>query len=111
MRGNVTLHGTKQVKLVKRLALIVAAMAISCTAAAAGIDSRTYSCADLQALISARGFVFVSQPAFGDFVVANASYCSGGRLTELRSVPTTDNPECLVNYCAGRNGGGAGGGN
>jgi hypothetical protein len=73
---------------------------------AAGVDSRAYTCAALQSMIAARGFVFISQPAFGDFVVANVSYCSGGggggSILELRSVPTSDSPEYLVNYCDSR---------
>jgi hypothetical protein len=83
------------------LALTVGAIALSSSACAAGIDSRGYSCADLQALITAKRFVFINNPNFGDFVVADASYCGGGGSARLvrRSVPTTDNPECLVNYC------------
>jgi hypothetical protein len=87
---------------VERLALVLVAMALSTATFAAGIDSRTYTCADLQALIEAKRFVFISQPAFGDFVVSNVSYCPGGNVIELRSVPTTDRPECLVNYCVDR---------
>jgi hypothetical protein len=81
-------------------------MALSSSTFAAGIDSRVLTCANLQALITAKGFVFISQPAFGDFVVSNGYYCSGGSSIQTRSVPTTDNPECLVNYCVGRNQGG-----
>ena len=51
-------------------------------------------------------YVYINNPSFRDFVVANASYCSGGEIIQLRSVPTRDNPECLVNYCRGRGGGG-----
>ena len=86
--------------------LILGAMALSSSTFAAGIDSRVYTCANLQAMIVAQRFVFISQPAFGDFVVSNVSYCSGGSTLQTRSVPTTDNPECLVNYCVGRNLGG-----
>ena len=84
-----------------RLGLILGALAISSSAFAAGIDSRSYTCAALQSMIATKGFVFISQPAFGDFVVANISYCSGGGATILqrRSVATADNPECLINYC------------
>ena len=55
-------------------------------------------------MIAAKRFVFISQPAFGDFVVANISYCSGAgaMILQRRSVATTDNPECLVNYCLER---------
>jgi hypothetical protein len=82
------------------LILILGVMALSSSAFAAGIDSRTYTCADLQTVITARGFVFISQPAFGDFVVANSYYCGGGESrVQLRSVPTIDRPECPVNYC------------
>lgn len=79
-------------------------------AAAAGIDSRAYTCAGLQSLIAARGFVFISQATFGDFVVADRSQCSGVEIVELRSVATSDNAQCLVNYCVNRGTGTAGGG-
>jgi hypothetical protein len=89
---------------IKRLALILGAVTLGTAAFAAGIDSRSYTCAALQSMIAAKGFVFVSQPAFGDFVVANISYCSGGgaAVLQLRSVATADRPECLVNYCIER---------
>jgi hypothetical protein len=84
----------------KLLALILGAMALSSSVFAAGIDSRIYTCADLQTVIRAQGFVFISQPAFGDFVVANGYYCGGPESRiQLRSVPTIDRPECTVNYC------------
>jgi len=76
-----------------------AALALSAPAYAAGVDSRSYTCSALQSMIVARGFVFISQPAFGDFVVADVRYCSGGGAVQRRSVATADNPECLVNYC------------
>jgi hypothetical protein len=79
-------------------------MAFCSSAFAAGIDSRSYKCADLQGLIAAKGFVFISQATFGDFVVANASYCTtGATVLEWRSVATADRPECLVYYCVARN--------
>ncbi len=84
----------------KILLVIVAAMALAGTPAiAAGIDSRLYSCAALHSLVAAQGFVFISQATFGDFVVANASYCGGGDVMQTRSVATADQPECVVNYC------------
>jgi hypothetical protein len=66
------------------------------------VDSRAYTCSGLQSLIAAHGFVFISRATFGDFVVANRRYCSDGEVLELRSVATSDNPECLVNYCVSR---------
>jgi hypothetical protein len=78
---------------------ILAFLALGASARAAGIDSRLFSCEALHALIAAKGFVFISQATFGDFVVANASYCSGGSHIQWRSVATSDNPECVVNYC------------
>lgn len=86
----------------KTLALIVAGALVSTAADAAGVDSRTSTCGALQALIATRGFVFISQPAFGDFVVAGPHYCSGGQLMRLRSVPTLDRADCSVNYCEPR---------
>jgi hypothetical protein len=83
----------------KRLASILAITTLSSSALAAGIDSRSYTCSALHALIQERGFVFIGNPDFEDFVVANASYCSGGQLPQLRSVPTSDSSECPVNYC------------
>jgi|SRR5579862_5852 len=90
-------HAADKVKL---LVFAIGLVAFGSAAYSAGIDSRVYACRDLQALIAARGFVFISQPAFGDFVVASASFCGGGDYLQSRSVPTTDNPDCPVNYCA-----------
>jgi hypothetical protein len=83
----------------KRLIAFIAAATFATSAWAAGIDSRTYTCDALHALITAKGFVFISQATFGDFVVANRSFCSGGSHIQLRSVATGDNPECIINYC------------
>jgi hypothetical protein len=87
----------------KIFALIAGAMVLASAASAAGIDSRASSCAALQSLVAARGFVYISQP-FGDFIVATVSYCSGSGsvLLQRRSVVTVDQPECLVNYCMER---------
>jgi hypothetical protein len=76
-------------------------MILSSPAFSAGVDSRTYTCAALQSLITAQRFVFINNPTFEDFVVADASSCGGGGSAQLtrRSLPTIDNPECLVNYC------------
>ena len=88
--------------------IVVAAIAVSSSASAAGVDSRAYTCDALHALVAANRFVFINYPSFMDFVVANGSYCSGGEVIQLRNVPTSDNPECLVNYCRGRGGPGPG---
>jgi hypothetical protein len=65
-------------------------------------------------VIAARGFIFINNPNFGDFVVSSPSYCSGEGAGVLplqrRSVPTSDNPECLVQYCGSSFGGSGGGG-
>jgi len=90
----------------KRFVLVVGAMAFRSSALAVGIDSHAYNCAELQGLIAASRYVYINNPSFRDFVVANASYCSGDEIIQLRSVSTRDNPECLVNYCRGRGGGG-----
>ena len=90
--------------LLKRSAFIVAAITLSFSALAAGVDSRAYTCRGLHALVAANRFVFINYPSFMDFVVANSSSCSGGEIIQLRSVPTSDNPECLVNRCRNRNG-------
>ena len=86
-------------KAIGLVATILGAIACNASTLAAGIDSRVYTCAALQALVASQGFVFISSPVFGDFVVANASYCNGGSRVQLRSVPTSDQPECTVNYC------------
>ena len=94
----------------KRLALTgIVVLTLGLPASAAGIDSRAYTCAALQGLIAANRFVFISAPAFGDFVVADAYYCSGNETADPRSVPTSDNPGCPVKYCTSRGGGGGGG--
>jgi hypothetical protein len=84
------------------LVLVFGTAVICPPAFANGVDSRAYTCGGLHSLIAAHGFVFISQATFGDFVVANRSYCSDGDVLELRSVATSDNPECLVNYCVSR---------
>src|SRR5262249_47540202 len=99
-------------KYMKKLAILAGAMAATSSAFAAGIDSRAYTCTGVQSLIAAQRFVFISQPTFGDFVVSDASLCSGadggGGGIQVRSVPTQDNPECLVNYCVKRSMSGGG---
>jgi hypothetical protein len=94
----------------KKLALTIAAIGFGSSAFAAGVDSRTMSCAELQTLIARQGFVFISQATFGDFVVSNSSYCQGqgvGTFLQTRTVATTDNPQCVVYYCVGRTTGSA----
>ncbi len=91
----------------RRLALALGAIALSSPAYAAGIDSRTYTCPQLQRLILSNGFVFIGNPNFADFVVANVSYCPGLGQLQTRTVPTTDLPECPVNYCVPTRGGSA----
>jgi len=95
----------------KRAALIVGAMTISSSALAAGIDSHTYTCAGLRELVTAKGFIFINNSNFSDFVVADASLCGSGEQFVLLSVPTTDRAQCPVNYCgSSRSMGGMGGG-
>ena len=96
-------------------AFFLAGMAFGSPAFAAGINSHAYSCPDLHALIARNGFVFIGNPDFQDFVVSDAMGCSDSDRPQPRSVPTSDNPQCLVNYCipaggAGMGGGGGGGG-
>ena len=84
----------------KCAALLVAAIAtVGSSAFAAGIDTRAYSCAGLQAVIAANRFVFLNTPGFGDFAVADRSSCAGSDILQRRTVPTIDTPECIVNYC------------
>ena len=87
---------------IKGLVLALAVMIAGHPVFAAGIDSRAYTCGGLRSLIATHGYVFISQATFGDFVVANPSYCAGGHIVEPRSVATSDNPECVVNYCVPR---------
>jgi hypothetical protein len=82
-----------------RFALVAAAMTFSFSAFAAGVDSRAYTCDGLHALVAATHFVFIDYPSFMDFAVASGSWCSSGEIIQRRSVPTSDNPECLVNRC------------
>jgi hypothetical protein len=90
----------------KKLAAILAAIAFSSSAFAAGIDSRAYTCTALHALIAAQRYVFIGNPDFQDFVVADVSSCPAESVLQLRSVSARDNPECLVNYCMPPRGGG-----
>ena len=80
------------------------------SALAAGVDSRAYTCPALQSLIATSRFVFINNPDFEDFVVAADTGCSGTDVVQVRSVPTIDTPQCIVNYCRARGGGGGGGG-
>lgn len=93
----------------KLLLLAAAAIACSSSAFAAGIDSHAYTCSALHALIEQQGFVFIGNPDFEDFVRSVRVGCSGDQRIQVRSVPTSDNPECLVNYCTSIGGGGGGG--
>lgn len=90
----------------QRFAVVAVAMACSTSALAAGVDSRTYTCGALQGLTVANRFIFINTPGFDDFVVADASSCSGGEIIQRRTVPATDTPECPVNYCKNRTGSG-----
>jgi hypothetical protein len=83
----------------KRVALALAAISLGPSAFAAGIDSRGYSCPQLQGLIATYHFIFINNPDFDDFAVADHSSCSFSQIVIRRTVPTTDNPECIVNYC------------
>ncbi|MFI4948338.1 MAG: hypothetical protein ACHQC9_06020 [Alphaproteobacteria bacterium] len=105
MSDRVLRHG----RLARGFALFFTLATLGSPAIAAGIASHTYTCAALQSLITAHGFVFISAPDFGDFVVADVSYCGGGERIEVRSVATSDRAECPVNYCLPLFGGGGGG--
>lgn len=86
----------------KSAALLLAALVPASPALAAGIDSHAYACGELHSLVAEHGFVFVGNPDFQDFVVADVSLCPGGAYNsyiQLRSVATRDNPECPVNFC------------
>ena len=88
---------------VKHLAIVVAvSIFFASSGFAAGVDSRAYTCAGLQALVAAKGFVFIGNPDFQDFVVAGEYYCSSNERIDLRSVATSDNPQCPVQYCVTR---------
>ena len=89
----------------KTLAFLAGMLLVSGAAAANGVDSRAYSCTGLQSLIAQHGFVFISQATFGDFAVADRSFCTGGNILELRTVATGDAPECPINYCVSRDSG------
>ena len=87
---------------IKSVTLALGILALGHSAHAAGVDSRNYSCPELQRLILSNRFIFINNPNFEDFVVSDVSYCSGGAISgilRLRTVPTKDFPECPVNYC------------
>src|SRR5215467_12404921 len=94
----------------KTAAVFVGTAAINAPAFAAGIDSHAYTCAGLHQLVMSKGFIFINNSNFGDFVVADGSRCGTGEQAVLLSVPTSDRPQCPVNYCgSSRNMGGMGG--
>jgi hypothetical protein len=92
----------------KTFPLVLAATLCAFPAFAAGIDSHAYSCSALHALIATKGFVFIGNPDFQDFVVSRAEGCSGDYYIQVRSVPTSDDAQCPVNYCIPANGPGGG---
>ena len=108
------LHGpgqrTKIAAMMKRVALLLAVMALCPSAFAAGIDSRAFTCSQLQGAIATYRFVFINNPNFDDFAVADQSYCTFSNIVIRRTVPTTDNPECVVNYCKQPSGAASGSG-
>jgi hypothetical protein len=106
--ASICVSGSYEVAMKRIVLTAIIVMALSFPASAAGIDSRAYTCSALQALIAANRFIFISAPVFGDFVVSDAYYCSGGESADLRSVPTSDNPGCVVKYCTSRSVGGGG---
>ena len=85
-----------------RFGVIAMALCFAVPASAAGVNSRAVTCPALQALIAQQRFVFIGNPDFQDFVVSDRSVCSGPDVIVTRSVPTLDNPQCLVNYCKRR---------
>jgi hypothetical protein len=87
----------------KKIVIIAAVLAFGSSAFAAGIDPRVYTCGGLQALIAAKGFVYIGIP-FQSYAVAGAGFCSGDERLESRAVITSDNPECAVPYCEARPG-------
>src|SRR5260221_310578 len=80
----VRLRAYRGAPAIKRLALILGALALNSSAFAAGIDSRAYGCADLQRMIAVKGFIFINNPNFEDFVVAKASFCGGGDSVQVQ---------------------------
>lgn len=86
-------------KSIRRLAALLAGLVFALPALAAGVDSRNYSCADLHALIGRTGFVFLNNPDFQDFIVADISACEAASRLQSRTVPARDRRECPVNYC------------
>jgi hypothetical protein len=82
---------------------VVCLLVVAAPARANGIDSRTYTCSALHALIARQGFVFISQATFGDFVVAERSFCEDNSMLQTRAVATSDQRECPVNYCVQSN--------
>jgi hypothetical protein len=93
---------------IKLLAAAAAMGVTASSASAAGIDSRAYTCGDLHALVARQGFVFISQATFGDFVVNDVSLCDDNGTLQTRTVATSDQPECPVNYCIRHSTGGGG---
>jgi hypothetical protein len=85
----------------RKFVIAAAVVAFGSSAFAAGIDSRAYTCGGLNAMIAARGFVYIGIP-FQGFVVSGANFCGGNDRLEPRSVATSDDPQCAVPYCEQR---------
>jgi hypothetical protein len=85
----------------KKFVVVAAVVAFGSSAFAAGIESRTFTCGGLHALIGSKGYVYIGAP-FQGFAVADANVCSGNERLEVHSVTTSDSPECVVRYCESR---------
>lgn len=89
-----------------RRAVASAALAAALCAggsASAVAQSRPYtpsmSCADVAALVRAKGAVLLStSPTTFDRYVSAANYCSVGEVLKNQWVPTRDNPQCFIGY-------------
>lgn len=105
-RGSLAGKGrTRNGRLGWMAAAAAAALALSAVQPAAAQsgrpDTRSMSCAQVQALISQRGGVVLSTGQYTfDRYVANRNFCQHGEILKRDYVPTKDNNRCYVQRCS-----------
>jgi hypothetical protein len=90
-------------------AIILGLTLISSSVSFAAISSRSLTCRQAVDLVSRKGaVVFVtSRYSYGRYV-AHSAYCDWYQYAEAASVPTKDNPACMVGFlCVARSNGGS----
>ncbi len=82
-------------------AFLAAALLATSTgnADAARPDTRAYTCGEVQSALRQQGsIIFTYGPNLYARFVAGVGYCGPQQQTQLKTVPTLDNPRCRIGY-------------